>query len=106
MWPDPTGEHGITVDVQVLRGDCGGHSGRCRFDKLHCLRGGDVFEHHLERWKVCHYARQHTLDKYRLAVKNVDRRIGHFAVDQQRHADRLHSFERRADIRHVSDAVR
>ena len=34
---------------------------------------------------------QHGVDEHLLAVEEVDRRIGHFAMHQQRQADALHA---------------
>ncbi len=39
---------------------------------------------------------EHALDEHRLAVEDVDVRVGCFAVNQQRHAERRHALEYRA----------
>src|SRR3546814_16719745 len=56
--------------------------------------------------KVAYQARQRAIDEHRLAIEDVDRRIGHFAVDQERHTGALHRLEHGAEIAEIGDAVR
>jgi hypothetical protein len=41
-----------------------------------------------------HQRRQDAVDEHRFAVEDVDIGIGDFAVDEQRHSDRLHPLQR------------
>ena len=50
--------------------------------------------------------RQHLVEKHRLAVEDVDLRIGHLAMDQQRHAGLLHRLQAAGDLVHRGHAVR
>ena len=52
---------------------------------------GDVLQYHLEGREVGEQGRQGALDKNRLAIEDVDVRVGHLAVDEERHADLLHA---------------
>ena len=45
--------------------------------------------------KSAQQRRQHALDEHRLAVEDVDRRIGDLAMHQQRQAERFHARQRR-----------
>jgi hypothetical protein len=48
---------------------------------------------------------QVTLDEHRLAVEDVDLRIDHLAMHQQRQPDRLHPVQDRADLGQVAHAA-
>ena len=86
MWANAAHQHVVAVEHQVLWRDGGAE------ETIACL-------HILRRFLVVMCSktifslelaadRFHDLfDKARLAVENIDGRIGHFAVDQQRHAD-------------------
>ena len=47
---------------------------------------------------------EHPLDEHRLAVEEIDRRIGHFAMNQQRQAELLHLGERRITAEEIGNA--
>ena len=68
-------------------------------DEIGGLGGGDMLEHDLQRGEIAHQRGEHALDEHRLAVEDVDLAVGHFAMDQQRHADPLHRLEHRARAR-------
>jgi hypothetical protein len=53
-----------------------------------------VLEHHLQLGKVAPQRLHHALDEHRLAVEQVDRRVGHLAVHQQQQALALHRLQR------------
>jgi hypothetical protein len=83
----------------------GGGDGVARtLHELHGVPGGDVFEHHAQLRHVLQQRLQHALDEHRLAVEHIHRRIGHFAVHQERHAAALHCFERGISLAQVGDA--
>jgi hypothetical protein len=56
-----------------------------------------MLEHDLERGEIGHQLAQRALDEHRLAVEDIDMAVGHFAMDQQRHADLLHALQHRID---------
>ena len=80
--------------MQMLRRDRRGDVRPGVANELGGFRGGDMLEHDLERREVADEPRQNAIDEHRLAVEHVDIRIGHFAVDAQHHADRLHPLQR------------
>ena len=65
----------------------------------HGVGGGDVLQHHLQPRMAPQQRRQVALDEHRLPIEDVHLRVGHLAVDQQRHADALHGGEHRRDVR-------
>ena len=81
-------EHGVAVDVQVLRRDrCADVRPRLvdEGDRLTC---GDMLEDDTQLRQPLHQRCEHPVDEHRLAVEDVDSRIGYLTVDAQRHADR------------------
>src|SRR3982751_6903183 len=103
MGPEPTREHGITVDQQVLRRDRGGHDHVAY--PVHCVRGCDVLKNDFEVGEVLDQGPQHTVKKLALAIEHIDVRVGDFAVDAQHHADLLHALEHRVDVADVRDSA-
>ena len=99
-------EHRVPGLGEVVRRD--------RAGELRCVRphegdgdlGREVLEHHLEAWKVAKQRRQPLLDEHLLAVEDVDVRAGMLAVDEERHADRLHPCQHLPDTGEVGDAGR
>ncbi len=64
----------------------------------------DMFQHDLQIWQAIHQGFQHPLNKDGFAVKNINRWIRDFPMDQQGHPDFCHPFQRRihlADIAHT-----
>ena len=105
MRPDPACKHRVAVDVEVLRGNRRRHIRARLCHERRRLSRGDVFEHHSQAGQVADERRQNPFDKHRLAVKDIDMGVGHFAVDQQRHADRFHPFQHAADIGDIGHAM-
>ncbi len=91
-------QHVIAVVQQVMRGDGRADVSRSLVDELHGIGGGDVFEHHFECRETLDHAAHVFVDKDFLAIEHVDVAAGHFAVDQQRHANFGHRFEHREDL--------
>ena len=106
MRADAAGEHGVAIDMQMMRRDRRADIGAGRVDEIHRIGGRDVFEHHFERRKIPDHVAQDLVNEHRFAVEDVDMRVGHFAMHQQRHADALHRLQHRIDIRNIGDAVR
>jgi len=106
MRTQPPGEHGIAVDVQVLRGDRGSHAITAGINKGHRIGRGDMFKHHLQFRQIAQQRGQHPINKHRFAIKYIHRRIGYFAMDAQRHADLLHAFKHAADIANIGNPMR
>ena len=97
-------EDGVAVVEQVVNGDGGGHIGWRRCHELGGIPGRDVFHDHLQLRETLGQRRQHGVDEHLLAVEKVDRRIGHFAVHQQRQADALHLGQRGVGLGDVGQA--
>ncbi len=101
---DAAFEQGVAVDHQVMRCDRRGHLGACGLDELGRLGRGDVLEYDLQRREVGDDPGEDPVDEHRLAIEDVDRLVGHFAVEEQRHADPLHRREHwidQPDVRHA-----
>ncbi len=67
--------------------------------------GGDVLHDDPQLREVGADRLQVALDEHRLTVEDVDLRIDHFAMHQQRQADRLHPLQHRADLGQVVHAA-
>jgi hypothetical protein len=74
-------------------------------DELRRLARGDVLEHHLEPREALEHRTQRFLDERLLAVEHVDRRVGRFAVHQQRQAELLHLLQRMEAARQARHAL-
>ena len=105
MRADTADQHVVAVVQQVLRGDGGAEETVACLHVLRRFFGGDVFEDDFQFREVTADRLHHLFDKARLAVENIDGRIGHFTVHQQRQADFLHLLEQRVNAGHVADAV-
>ena len=88
--PEPAGEQRVAVDDQVLGRDGRGDLRPRSLDERHRLGGGDVLEDDLQAGQIADQRREDAVDEHGFAVEDVDVGIGHLAMDQQRHADRLH----------------
>ena len=105
MRADPALEHGVAVEVEVVRRDRRGDIRPGGLDEGHGIGGGDVLEHHLQGREIGDDPGQDAVDEHRLAVEDVDMGVRHLAMDQQRHADLLHDLENRIDPAEVGHAV-
>ena len=104
--PYSTSEHRVAINMKVLRRNrCGHGSGGCH-NEINRLRRRDMFKNDLESRKTLHQSAQSAFDKHGLPVKDIDIMVGHFAVDQQRHTNRLHSLEDWMDQRYIAHPVR
>ena len=84
-----------------MRGDRCRNGRRRRSNEFRRILGGDVFHHHLELGKALGQREQHGIDEDLLAIEQVDRRIGDFAMHQQRQADALHLGQRVVSLGNV-----
>ena len=76
-----------------------------RLDVLRGFARRDVLKDDLE-FRISFAQRLHyAVDKARLAIENIDVGVGHFAMNQQRHADLLHALQHAADGGDVGNAV-
>ncbi len=80
-------------DVRTGVGDEGGGVGR-----------RDMLEDDPQLGQAAGERREHPVDEHRLAVEDVDIRVGDLAVDEERHPAPGHRFEHRHDTGDVGDA--
>ena len=87
---DTTGQNGITIDHQMMRGN-----GCCQIairgaDIAGGLLCGDMFKHNAQFRQGCPQRGQHTLDKDGLSVKNINSVIDNLTMDQKRNIHLCH----------------
>ncbi len=80
MRANTTGEHVVAIVEQVMCGDGRRNIGGGGGNKFRSIGGGNVLQHHLQRRKVAHYLAKSAIQKYFFAIKNINRTVGHFAV--------------------------
>ena len=102
---EAAGEQRVAVQQQVMRGDCGRQVGRGGGDVLGRVARGDVFQHHAQGREARAQRHQVAFDEHALAVEDVDRGVGHLAVQQQRQVVALHCFQHVADALQVAHPV-
>ena|SRR5690554_7810211 len=98
MRTDTTHQHVVTIVQQVVRSDGCANTVRCTKHKLHCVSGGDVFEYHFESSETFGQRYQLLVDEGLFTIKDIDVRMGYFAVYQQRHAYFGHCFQSGIDL--------
>mmetsp|Transcript_19115 Transcript_19115/g.57032 ORF Transcript_19115/g.57032 Transcript_19115/m.57032 type:complete len:299 (+) Transcript_19115:130-1026(+) len=104
MGPYPSGEQRIPVGEQVLRGD-GAREVRAAVQyRLDRLLGREVLEHDLEARRHGDQLRQPRAHKHSLAIKDVDCRVRHLAMDAEHEAVRCHRAEGGLDLGVVGHA--
>ena len=86
----------VAVQDQMMGGDRGRQCRAARARIGHALLGGDMFHHHAQLWDTPPQRIKHGVDEHRLAVKNINRWIGYFAVGAEWQADFGHFFQHRA----------
>ena len=81
---DAAGEDVVAVDDQVMRGDRRGQIvGPPSRGIGHAFLGGDMFHHHAQAGHAAAQRVQHGVDEHRLAVEDVDLRVGHLAMQRK-----------------------
>ena len=85
-----THEERVAVVEQMVGGERGGGEGIRLGDVLGGLLGCDVLEDNFQFGEIAPQPNQLGVDEDRLAVEQVDVRVGHLAVHQQRQARTLH----------------
>ncbi|MNB88513.1 hypothetical protein D3C75_355290 [compost metagenome] len=98
-------QHMVAVEHQVLRGDGGGQALIAVPYVVSRIFGGDVFKHHFQPRQTLAQWLHHAVDKTRFAVKNIDLRMGHFAMHQQRHSPFFHALQYRHNCIDTGHAV-
>ena len=88
MRPDAADEQRIAIHQQVLRRDGGGDAVACADARTRTAARVVMCSNTMRScgWRAVQ-RRQHALNEARLAIKHIDRRIGHFAVHLQHHAE-------------------
>ena len=61
----------------------------------------DMFKHNFEARKIFNNPIKDFFNEDRLSIKNIDFRVSHFAMNQQRHFFLLHGFKRWININNV-----
>ena len=103
MRTDATAKDRIAVVEQVMRSDGRHHIVARRGDKLGGRAGRDVFKNDAQPGAAPQQGLHHRIDEDALPVENVDRRIGHLAMHQQRHATPLHFRQRRITLGEIGN---
>src|SRR3546814_955240 len=85
-----------SADHQVLRRDGGAGARAALAHEVDRLGRGDVLADDAQFGEVAAERDGGALDEHRLAVEDVDLRVGHLAVDEERHVDTLHPLDRKS----------
>ena len=80
----------IAVVHEMLRGDGAAHVRSSVHHEFHSLLRGDVLHNDLEVGEVGMKRNERVLHEERFSIENVNRRIGGFTVDAQRHSQLRH----------------
>ena len=104
MRPQTTLEYRGPVDHEMMRRDGPGDAWRMRPDDLDGLFRGDVLDDDLQALILSAGRATGVLHEDALAVEDIDRGIGGFAVNQDRHADPFHPFQYRANRLDIANA--
>jgi hypothetical protein len=94
MWPDTTFKNLIPVVQQMLSRNCGRDRTCCIAHIINTVFGCDMFKHDLQFWESLAQRDHHTVNKERLAIKNIHLRVGDLTVHQKRHSNALHRLKR------------
>ena len=107
MRTDAAGEDVVAVYDQVMRRDRPANAGLLH--EMDAIGGGDMFERDLQFRQPAAERLQHPLDEHRFPVEDVDGRVGHLAMDAERHPGPRHGLQdghHRLDIAHAACGVR
>ena len=88
----------------MVRGDGRRNMTGTIHDEIDAVRGRDVLQNDFKLGIVSQHRAQCPLEEYGLTVKNIDRRIHDFPVNQQRHANALHDFQASTNFVHTTHA--
>lgn len=80
----------VAVVHEMLRGDGAAHVRSSVHHEFHSLLRGDVLHNDLEVGEVGMKRNERVLHEERFSIENVNRRIGGFTVDAQRHSQLRH----------------
>ena len=104
MRTNTAGEHGVAVVEQMVRSDRGSDIGVGALYKLYRLASGDMFKHNFEARVATKQRQQHAINEHGFAIKNIHRRVGHFAMQQQRQAGFFHRRKHRFAAQQIGHA--
>ena len=99
-----TEKQGIAIEQQMVGRDGGSGVGTGLRHVVSGFARGDVLEDDFQLRKIFAQRHQVFIYEHRLAVEQIDIRIGDFTVHQQRHACALHGLERGARMAQIGDA--
>ena len=105
MRPDSTGKHVISVEKQVMHGDCCANPFVFREDKLHSLLSRDMLEHNFQLWQSRPQWAKNLINEALFPVKNINLMVGYFSMYKQRNFKIGHRFEHRHDFIYRSYAT-
>ena len=93
MGSDPSHKNCISVEQQMVGGECCRRVGGLALHKLHSVLGGDVFEHNVELRKMRSQGLHVPLNEHRLSVKEIHLGVGDLGVNQEQKTVALHGIE-------------
>ena len=102
---DATDKNRVAVDHQMMRRDGGGEAGVGGKHNVHRLFRCGVLQNDAQGREAGAQRNEHPLDEHRLAVEDIDRRIGDLAMDEQRHVGRLHRLQNAGHLGDIGDAA-
>ena len=94
----------VAVEQQVLRRNGRSYIIACFQYQSGCFGSSDVFKHNFKIRHLRQNRLHHALDKGGFAVKNINFRIGDFAVNQEQNALFRHFFQHRNQFEQVGHA--
>ena len=84
MGANAANQHVVAVIHKVLGGNgCRKLAALMLLHEVRGICGGNVFKDHLKRWKRVQCRGKHSLQEDFFPVKNINIRVGHFAMNQQ-----------------------
>src|SRR3989338_5533910 len=99
---DTADQEVVAIAEQVMRGNGRRYIRPSSLDVCDAVGCRDMFQDNLQSGKLSRYLRlENIVDEYRFTVKDVNRRISHFAVQEKRHTNLFHPLEHRI---HLLDA--
>ena len=101
---DATRQDVVAVDDQVMRGDRRGKVGASGAGISDAFLSGDMFHHHAQTGDAAAQRVKDGVDEHGLAVENIHRGIGDFAVQAQGQADFGHFLQHSLNLGEILHA--